>query len=72
MICAMVAIGEESGTLDTILNRAADFFEEEADAATAKMTAAMEPIMIIFMAVIVLTIVAACGAPILSMTQSIL
>ena len=72
MICAMVAIGEESGTLDTILNRAADFFEEEADAATAKLTAAMEPIMIIIMAIVVLTIVAACGAPILSMTQGIL
>ena len=72
MICAMIAIGEESGTLDTILNRAADFFEEEADAATAKVTAAMEPIMIIIMAMVVGTIVAACGAPILSMTKSIM
>lgn len=72
MICAMIAIGEESGTLDSILNRAADFFEEEADAATAKMTAAMEPIMIIIMAIVVLTIVAACGAPILAMSQSIM
>ena len=41
MICAMVAIGEESGTLDTILDRSADFFEDEADSAIAKMTAAM-------------------------------
>lgn len=40
MIYAMVAIGEESGTLDTILNKAADFFEDEADSATSKMTAA--------------------------------
>ncbi len=72
MICAMISIGEESGTLDSILNRAADFFEEEADAATAKMTAAMEPIMIIIMAGVVLTIVAACGAPILSMSQSLM
>jgi len=72
MISAMMAIGEESGTLDTILDRAADFFEEEADAATAKMTAAMEPIMIVFMAIIVVFIVAACGAPILSMTTSIM
>jgi type IV pilus assembly protein PilC len=72
MIYAMVAIGEESGTLDTILDRAADFFEEEADAATAKMTAAMEPLMIIIMAVVVGLIIAACGAPILSMSSSIL
>jgi type IV pilus assembly protein PilC len=56
-----VAIGEESGTLDSILDRAADFFEEEADAATAKMTAAMEPLMIIIMAVVVGLIIAACA-----------
>lgn len=72
MIYAMTAIGEESGTLDSILDKAADFFEEEADAATAKMTAAMEPIMIIIMAVVVLFVVAACGAPILSMSSSIM
>lgn len=72
MIYAMMAIGEESGTLDTILDRAADFFEDEADAATAKMTAAMEPIMIVVMALIVGVVVAACGAPILSMTSAIM
>lgn len=71
MISAMTAIGEESGTLDNILDRAADFFEDEADSATAKMTAAMEPIIIIVMAVVVCTIVAACGAPILSMSSAI-
>jgi len=72
MIYAMMAIGEESGTLDAILDRAADFFEDEADAATAKMTAAMEPIMIIVMAMVVGIVVAACAAPILTMTQSII
>jgi len=72
MICAMIAIGEESGTLDKILDTSADFFEEEADAAITKMTAAMEPMMIVIMAVIVCFIVAACGAPILSMTTSIM
>jgi len=71
MIYAMIAIGEESGTLDTILDRAADYFEEEADAATAKMTAAMEPIMIVIMAVVVIFVIAACGAPILSMASAI-
>jgi len=72
MIYAMMAIGEESGTLDAILDRAADFFEDEADAATAKMTAAMEPIMIVIMAGVVMVVVAACAAPILTMTTSIL
>ena len=72
MIYAMTAIGEESGTLDTILEKAADFFEDEADAATAKMTAAMEPIMIVIMAFVVLSIVGACGLPVLTMTKNIM
>ncbi|MBP5492078.1 MAG: type II secretion system F family protein [Clostridiales bacterium] len=72
MIYAMTAIGEESGTLDNILDKAADFFEDEADSATAKMTAAMEPIMIIIMAFIVLLVVGACGLPVLTMTKNIL
>ena len=72
MIYAMTAIGEESGTLDSILDKAADFFEDEADAATAKMTAAMEPIMIIIMAGVVLLIVGACGLPVLTMSKNIL
>ena len=72
MIYSMMAIGEESGTLDSILDRAADFFEDEADAATAKMTAAMEPVMIVIMALVVGFIIAACGAPILSMTSAIM
>ena len=72
MIYAMTAIGEESGTLDSILDKAADFFEDEADAATAKMTAAMEPIMIVIMAFVVLIIVGACGLPVLTMTKNIM
>ena len=72
MIYAMVSIGEESGTLDSILDKAADFFEDEADAATAKMTAAMEPIMIVIMAFVVLIIVGACGLPVLTMTKNIM
>ena len=60
MIYAMTAIGEESGTLDAILDKAADYFEEEADAATTKLTAAMEPVMIIIMAAVVFLVVGAC------------
>ena len=72
MIYAMVAIGEESGTLDSILEKAADFFEDEADAATAKMTAALEPIMIIIMAIIVGTVVGGIAMPIFTMAQYIM
>ena len=72
MIYAMTAIGEESGTLDSILDKAADFFEDEADAATAKMTAALEPVMIVIMAGVVLLVVGACGLPVLTMSKNIL
>ena len=72
MIYAMVSIGEESGTLDTILERAADYFEDEADAATAKMVSALEPVMIIIMAIIVGTVVGGIGMPIFTMAQWLL
>ncbi|MCR5340193.1 MAG: type II secretion system F family protein [Saccharofermentans sp.] len=72
MIYAMVAIGEESGTLDAILDKAADFFEDEADSATAKMTAALEPVMIIIMAIIVGLVVGGIAMPIFTMAQWIM
>ena len=71
MIYAMTAIGEESGTLDTILDKAADFFEDEADAATAKMTAALEPCMLVVIAIIVGLVVGGIAMPIFSMAQYI-
>jgi len=71
MIYAMTAIGEESGTLDTILEKAADFFEDEADAATAKMTAAIEPIMLIVMAIVIGLVVGGIAMPIFTMAQFI-
>ena len=72
MIYAMVSIGEESGTLDTILQKAADYFEDEADAATAKMVSALEPIMIIIMAIIVGVVVGGIAMPIFTMAQWII
>ena len=71
MIYAMTAIGEESGTLDSILEKAADFFEDEADAATAKMTAAIEPIMLIVMAIVIGLVVGGIAMPIFTMAQFI-
>ena len=72
MIYAMVAIGEESGTLDTILEKAADYFEDEADAATQKMVSALEPVMIIIMAIIVGLVVGGIAMPIFTMAQWLL
>lgn len=53
MLSSMIKIGEESGALDDILNKTADFYDEELDAAITTFTAILEPIMIVIMGTIV-------------------
>ena len=52
MVCQMVAIGENSGKLDEMLNKVADFYEEEVDNAVANLTALMEPMIMVVLGVI--------------------
>jgi type IV pilus assembly protein PilC len=52
MVCHMVAVGETTGTLDSLLKRVADFFEEEVDDAVANLTALMEPAIMIVLGII--------------------
>ena len=51
MFTSIIYVGEESGTLDTILEKAAEYYEEEADAAVTKLVSLMEPLMIIIMGI---------------------
>lgn len=51
MFTSIIFVGEESGTLDTILSKAADYYEEEGDAAIGKLVGMMEPLMIIIMGI---------------------
>ena len=51
MFTSIIFVGEESGTLDTILNKTAEYYEEEADAAITKLVGLMEPLMIIIMGI---------------------
>ena len=53
MLASMVRIGEESGALDDILNKTADFYEEEVDQAITQTTELMQPIVIVIMGVVV-------------------
>lgn len=53
MLSSMIKIGEESGALDDILNKTADFYDEELDSAITTFTAILEPIMIVIMGAIV-------------------
>ena len=51
MFCSIIYVGEESGALDDILEKTADFYEEEADAAVGRLVGLMEPLMIIILGV---------------------
>ena len=51
MFCSIIYVGEESGALDEILSKTADYYEEEADAAVTKLVGLMEPLLIIIMGV---------------------
>ncbi|MEG0314306.1 MAG: type II secretion system F family protein [Erysipelotrichaceae bacterium] len=53
MLTSMIFIGEESGLLDSILEKTADFYDEESDTATQSMVALMEPIIIVALGVVV-------------------
>lgn len=59
MFTSIIYVGEESGTLDTILNKAADYYDEEADSAIGKLVGLMEPLMIIIMGVMIGLVLAA-------------
>ncbi|MTI65406.1 MAG: type II secretion system F family protein, partial [Firmicutes bacterium] len=71
MLISMIKIGEESGALDTILDKAADYYDEELETSTKKLTTMIEPIMIVIMAIIVGFIVLSIALPMFDMVNTI-
>jgi type IV pilus assembly protein PilC len=67
MVVSMVDVGEQTGALPEMLLRIADNFDEEVDNSVAAMTSLLEPIMIVFLAVIVGSIVIAMFLPLINM-----
>jgi len=63
MVISMVEVGEETGAISDMLTRIADTYDDEVDNAVAGLTSVIEPLMIIFLAVIVGTIVVAMFMP---------
>src|SRR5262249_50096784 len=53
MVSQMIAVGEHTGALDTMLGKIADFYEDEVDEATANLLALLEPIIIAFLGVVI-------------------
>ncbi len=66
MVISMIDVGEETGQLPEMLLKVADVYDDEVDNAVAAMTAALEPIMIVFLALVVGTIVIALFMPLIS------
>jgi type IV pilus assembly protein PilC len=53
MVCQMISVGETTGALDAMLQKIADFYEEEVDNAVANLTALMEPMVIFFLGIVI-------------------
>ena len=53
MFCSVIFVGEESGALDSILEKTSDYYEEESDAAVQRLVGMVEPLMLIFMGIII-------------------
>ncbi|MFO0863700.1 MAG: type II secretion system F family protein [Gemmataceae bacterium] len=71
MVVNMVDVGEETGDLDTMLNKVADVYDEEVDVAVASLISLLEPIMIVVLGLIVGTIVIAMFMPMLALLEGL-
>ena len=71
MMIQMTQIGEESGSLDDMLNKVAEFYEEEVDTAVASLSSLMEPIIIVFLGVLIGGLVVAMYLPIFKMANAV-
>lgn len=64
MVCQMIAVGEQAGAIDTMLNKIADFYDDEVDDAVGNLTAMMEPLLMLFLGTVVGGLVIAMYLPI--------
>ena len=67
MVIQMAAIGEESAYLDDMLNKAAEFYEDEVDNSVAQLSALMEPIIMVVLGSIIGTILVAMYLPLFNL-----
>jgi type IV pilus assembly protein PilC len=71
MVISMIAVGEQTGGLDEMLSKIADFYDEEVDAAVSNLLSLLEPIMIVFLGVVVGGMVVAMYLPIFDMINAV-
>ena len=71
MVISMISVGEQTGGLDEMLSKIADFYDEEVDAAVSGLLSLMEPVMIVFLGVVVGGMVVAMYLPIFDMINAV-
>ncbi len=71
MVISMIAVGEQTGGLDEMLSKIADFYDEEVDAAVSGLLSLLEPVMIVFLGVVVGGMVVAMYLPIFDMINAV-
>mgnify|MGYP000947193766 CR=1 FL=1 len=71
MVVHMIGVGEESGSLDFMLQKIADFYEQEVEATLQSLTAALEPILIVFLGFVVGFIVIAMFLPLIKVIEGL-
>ncbi|HNF59252.1 MAG TPA: type II secretion system F family protein, partial [Elusimicrobiota bacterium] len=69
MVVQMIAVGEETGNMDIMLNKIADFYDQEVDVAVKGLTSMIEPIVIVFMGIVIGGIVIAMFIPMFELGQ---
>ena len=65
----MLGVGEQTGALDTMLSKVADFYEEEVDEAVASLSSLMEPLIMVILGVLIGGLVVAMYLPIFKLGQ---
>jgi type IV pilus assembly protein PilC len=71
MVTQMIAVGEDSGSLEVMLDKIADFYDQEVEAATEQLTAMIEPLMVAFLGVVVGGMIVALYLPIFNISTLI-
>ncbi len=71
MVIQMIAVGESTGALDSMLSKIAEFYEDEVDVAVANLTSLLEPLLMIFLGVVIGGVVIAMYLPIFNMASAV-
>src|SRR5207247_8891748 len=71
MVVQMIGVGEQTGALDQMLNKIADFYEDEVDAAVSGLTSLIEPVMMAFLGIVVGGLIVAMYLPIFKLASNV-